>query len=107
MCSSDLALGKKKVFDLIWEFKVSAGEMVVTYGKKGLETQDMSHITLGFVFLAKCLVLNSGNYKVAQKNLGQGSNKVRVENFGGWKQQDKLEDNFNNAQEAMIDPCQM
>lgn len=89
------------MFDLIWEFKVSAGVMVVTYGKKSLETQDMSHITLGFVFLAKCLVLDYGNYKVTQKNLGQGSNKARVENFGGWKQQDKLEDNFNNSQKKL------
>ena len=75
--------------------------MVGIYGKRTLETQDMRLISLGFVFLATWLVLNSGNYNVAQKILGQESTKARVGDFGGWKQQDKLKDDSNNAQSKL------
>ena len=71
--------------------------MVVIYEKRNLETQDMRHVPLGFVFLAKWLVL----YNVAQENLGQGSTKARVGDFGSGKQQDKLKDDSNNAQSKL------
>ena len=67
------------------------------YEKRNLETQDMRHVPLGFVFLAKWLVL----YNVAQENLGQGSTKARVGDFRSWKQQDKLKDDSNNAQSKL------
>lgn len=85
---------KEKYLTLL-EFKVSAAETVVTHRGKSLETQGMSHITLGFAFLGKQLELNSGSNKVAQKDLWQEGNKTRAEDkFGGWKQQDNLADHF-------------
>lgn len=85
----------KEKYLTVLEFKVSAAETVVTRRGKSLETQGMSHITLGFVFLGKQLELNSGSNKVAQKDLGQEGNKTRAEDeFGGWKQQDNLADDF-------------